>query len=67
MIGASLALVRVPDKEKTKGNVLRACQNTPSVGISTDLLDVSGQIAASSTSAPVVHQVVTPSVAALEN
>src|SRR5258708_17995962 len=67
MIGALLALVRVPDEEETKGNILRARQNTPSVGISTDLLDVSRQIAASSTSAPVVHQVVTPSIAALEN
>ncbi len=67
MIGALLALVRVPDEEETKGNILRARRNTPSVGISTDLLDVSRQIATSSTSAPVVHRVVTPSIAALEN
>ncbi len=67
MIRALPALVRVPDEERTKGNVPAVHQSTPSVMISTNPLGASGQTAASSINALDVHQVATPSVAALRN
>src|SRR5258708_10941399 len=55
MIRVLPALVRVPDEERTKGNVPGVCQNTPSVEISTNPLGASRLTAASSINALDVH------------